>query len=113
VLASQAWAAAERLAERGIELAVAIVPWLRDLDGGWLAEIAGSGPLITLDNHYLEGGQGDAVLRAIAAHPEAPAVLRIGVESVPVCGDNDAVLRAHGLDADSIADRVQSTLATA
>ena len=49
------------------------------------------------------GGQGEAVLRALAAAaPEAAARTRlVGVDRVPECGTNDEVLRAHGLDAES------------
>jgi hypothetical protein len=57
---------------------------------------------------YLVGGQGDAVLAALAADaPEAAArVLKVGVTEVPKSGENSEVLRAHGLDAESSAARV-------
>jgi transketolase len=110
VMLSQAWAAADLLASDGIEYAVVALPWLRDIDGAWLAEIAGDRPIVCLDNHYVDGGQGDAVLRAIAEAGSAAPVVRVGVESVPECGENDAVLRAHGLDAASIANRVKAEL---
>ena len=110
VMLSQAWAAADLLASDGIEYAVVALPWLRDIDGDWLAEIAGDRPIVCLDNHYVDGGQGDAVLRAIAEARSAAPIVRVGVESVPECGENDAVLRAHGLDAASIANRVKAEL---
>jgi transketolase len=108
VMLSQAWAAAELLAGAGIEYGVLALPWLRDIDGEWLAELVGQGPLVSLDNHYVDGGQGDAILRALAQAGAAVPVTRLGVESVPLCGENHAVLRAHGLDAASIADRVKA-----
>jgi transketolase len=37
-------------------------------------------------------------------------VHRIGVTSVPKSGGNDEVLRAHGLDADGIVERVAPLL---
>jgi transketolase len=40
---------------------------------------------------------------------EAP-VHKLGVESVPACGTNDEVLRAHGLDAASLAEHVGARL---
>ena len=103
VMLSQAWAAAEELAGQGIEAGVVALPWLRSIDGDWLAGAVGEAPVICLDNHYVDGGQGDAVLRALADRPR-PAVTRLGVEAVPVCGDNPEVLRAHDLDAASIAE---------
>jgi transketolase len=104
VMLSQAWAAAEALAADGVDYAIAAVPWLRDIDGDWLAEVRGEAPIVSLDNHYLEGGQGDAVLRALADADSNAPTARFGVTSVPLCGDNEDVLRAQ-LDAASIADR--------
>jgi transketolase len=110
VMVSQTWAAAERLLARGIDFGVVALPWLRDVDGGWLAEIAAGRPLVCVDNHYTSGGQGDAVLSALAGRPDAGRVLKLGVEAVPLCGTNTEVLRAHRLDADSLAARVESAL---
>lgn len=105
VLVSQAWRACERLDGWGL----IALPWLRAVDGAWLAEVA-SGTIVCLDNHVLPGGQGEAVLHALAeAAPEAAARTRlIGVDRVPECGTNDEVLRAHGLDADGLVERVQA-----
>ena len=51
---SQAWAAAERLAEQGVDAGVVALPWLRGVDGEWLREVAGGAPVFCIDNHYLE-----------------------------------------------------------
>ena len=96
---SQAWLAAERL-----DFGVVALPWLRDVDGAWLHEVTGGAPLFTVDNHYLEGGQGDAVLAAVARLGQQ--VERLGVDRVPVSGTNEEVLREHRLDAESLAERV-------
>jgi transketolase len=108
VMLSQAYAAAERL-----DFTVVALPWLRGVDGDWLAELAGEGPVVTVDNHYVDGGQGDAVLRALAAVGAPNRVLRVGVERVPYGGTNDEVLRAHELDAEGLVGRVEAALATA
>ena len=53
--------------------------------------------IVVLDNHWVRGGQGDAVRAALPGeHVEV-----IGIDRVPECGSNDEVLRAHGLDAAS------------
>jgi transketolase len=103
-----AWRAADLLAEDGVEAGVVSMPWLRDVDGSWVAEVADGAPIVTLDNHYVTGGLGDGVLAALVADaPEAAARLhKIGVEEVPKSGENNEVLRAHRLDGDSIAERV-------
>jgi transketolase len=105
VMVGGAWGAADLLAREGVEAGVVSLPWLRDVDGAWLAEVAEDSPIFTLDNHYIVGGLGDAVLAALAAEaPEAAShVHKLGVEEVPKSGGNDEVLRAHRLDAESIA----------
>jgi transketolase len=110
VMLSQAVEAATILEDEGVAYGVVALPWLRDIDGAWLAQIAGEAPVVCLDNHYVDGGQGDAVLRALSEVGTPAPIMRLGVESVPVCGENDTVLRAHGLDAASIAERVKVEL---
>ena len=109
VMVAGAWRAADVLAEYGVEAGVVSMPWLRAVDGSWVAEVADGAPIVTLDNHYATGGLGDGVLAALAADaPEAAARLhKIGVDEVPKSGENNEVLRAHRLDGDSIAERVR------
>ena len=57
------------------------------------------GPGLLRGQPLLEGGQGDAVLAALAAAGASNRVHKLGVESVPECGTNDEVLGAHRLDA--------------
>jgi transketolase len=112
VMVGGAWGAAQLLAAEGVEAGIVSMPWLRDIDGAWLAEAAGGAPIVTLDNHYVSGGLGDGVLAALAAEaPDAAArVLKIGVEEVPKSGENNEVLAAHGLDAAGIAARARTAL---
>src|SRR5262249_3539950 len=115
VMVGGAWTAAELLAGDGIEAGVVSMPWLRGIDGAWLADVADGAPIVTLDNHYVSGGLGDGVLAALAADaPEAAArVHKIGVEEVPKSGENNEVLAAHGLDGAGIAARVKRLLPSA
>jgi transketolase len=101
VMASQAFSAAELLAGRGLQATVIELPWPRGIDAAWLAEAVGGAPVVTLDNHLVEGGLGAGVAEAIGA-----VAARLGVEGIPACGGNDEVLRAHALDAASVAERV-------
>jgi transketolase len=105
VMLSQAWMAAERLAGEGIDAGVVALPWLRNVDGAWLANAAGEAPVFCLDNHVVAGGQGDAVLAALSDSPSG-RVHRLGVRGIPVCGRDDEVLAAHGLDAGTVAEQV-------
>jgi transketolase len=110
VMVAAGWHTAELLGEDGVEAGLVALPWLRDVDGAWLAEVAGGAHIFTLDNHYVTGGQGDAVLAALAADaPDAAGrVHKIGVTEVPKSGGNDEVLRAHGLDAEGIRRQVEA-----
>jgi transketolase len=100
VLVAQAWAAAERLSELDVDAGVVALPWLRDVDGQWLSDVARGAAVFVLDNHYPVGGQGDAVLAA------GVPIHKFAVDEIPRCGTNDEVLRAHRLDAESVAERV-------
>jgi transketolase len=113
VMLGEAVKAAALLRERqGLSLAVVNLPWLNRVDAGWLAETVGGIPAIfTLDNHLIDGGQGDMLMRAIAEGSLGPKVARrLGVTGVPVCGQNHEVLRAHGLDAESLCAAVAASL---
>jgi transketolase len=101
VLLSQAWAAAEDAGD----VAVIALPWLRDVDGAWLAEVTGGAPILVVDNHVARGGQGDAVRAALDRSVDV-----LAVEGIPACGANDEVLRHHGLDAASITERLRALL---
>jgi transketolase len=84
---------------------VIALPWLRDVDGAWLEEVTAGAPVLVLDNHVARGGQGDAVRAALGRPVEG-----LAVEGIPACGTNDEVLRHHGLDAASIAERLRAML---
>src|SRR5207244_258395 len=101
------------LGERGISLKVVNLPWLNTVDTAWLHETVEGYPLVvTLDNHYVRGGQGEMVLSQVTrlGLPSPPRGLQLGVRAIPACGTNDEVLLHHGLDAASIADTIASAL---
>ncbi|MGE3910118.1 MAG: transketolase C-terminal domain-containing protein [Chloroflexota bacterium] len=113
VLLPQAVEAARLLQERGIGLKVVNLPWLNRIDSEWLRQTVDGYPLlVTLDNHYVWGGQGEYLLSQVSrlglASP--PRGVPLGVRSIPACGTNDEVLKYHGLDAASIADTIESSL---
>jgi len=114
VLLPEACRAAKILSEKhGIGLKVVNLPWLNRVDAGWLKEtVKDYSTVFTLDNHYLAGGQGGMITSRLAGLglPEAPRVRQFGVETIPVCGQNDEVLRAHRLDADSLAKDMLSVI---
>jgi transketolase len=115
VMLSQAWRAAALLREHHrFGLRVVNLPWLNLVDLDWLAAEAQPGrPVITLDDHYVTGGQGEMLAASLATLGLAgsPGVCRLGVTEVPRCGLNHEVLRAHRLDAESVAASILAAVA--
>jgi transketolase len=114
VMLSQAWRAADLLRERhGFGLRVVNFPWLNLVDDDWLAtEVQPSRPIITLDNHYVAGGQGEMLVARLGelGLGGSAGVLRLGVRGIPQCGQNHEVLRAHRLDAENLAQDILAVL---
>jgi transketolase len=105
-LLSNAWHAADELQRTaGLTTRLVNLPWLNRIDEPWLADVVGGRrTVVTLDNHYVRGGQGEMIAAAIArlALEPPPAVRPVGVTSLPECGTNDEVLEHHGLDVASL-----------
>jgi transketolase len=112
VMLNEGVKAARLLAERNLSLAVVNLPWLNRVDHAWLREIAGNRrSIFTLDNHYVEGGQGVMIAAACAQLGLGARVRCFGVEDIPVSGTNDEVLRFHRLDAASLAEAMAAAWA--
>jgi transketolase len=105
-LLANAFEAAEEIERSsGASIRLVNLPWLNKIDLRWLREVVGGRrSIVTLDNHYLKGGQGEMVASAIAEIGLEPSarVLRVGVTALPECGSNDEVLAHHKLDVASI-----------
>jgi transketolase len=83
---------------------------VKPIDGKELAkEIASTGGrLITVEDHWAEGGIGEAVLSALAQAGVAPAKLQlIAVREMPHSGQPDELLDAFGISARHIAEAVR------
>ena len=89
------------------------LPWLNNIDSDWLAEsVEGSRLVVTIDNHYLEGGQGERIknkLLSLGAGSGVKAV-SLGITGIAECGRNTEVLKAHKLDAQSISEMIYGAL---
>ena len=94
--------------ERGISLKVINLPWLNQVDSHWLkVAIAGCKKVYCLDNHYVIGGQGDAVARAVMQlEHKVVRVSCIGVKDIPPSGTNQEVVRKMCLDARAIVNAI-------
>ncbi len=108
---TEAWKAAQILAEDEISLAVINLPWLNRLDDSWLKSVVRKyRTIFTLDDHYLEQGQGAMIATHLAKLGLVTSLVMFGVEEIPACGSNQEVLEYHGLDAKSLAKKIQKNL---
>jgi transketolase len=111
-LLANAWHAAQEVERsRGISVRVINLPWLNYVDSEWLRDVIGATrAVVTLDNHYVRGGQGQMIAAAIAGLglEAAVTVSTIGVTELPECGTNDEILAHHGLDVSSLSDVIRT-----
>ncbi len=113
VMLHEALGAAESLAAREVSAHVVAMPWLNRVDAAWLAElVAPFGDVFVVEDHAPVGGLGDAVTRELASAGllDGRAVHVLGVEGWPAFGSPPEALRAHRLDAASLAERIGAAL---
>jgi len=109
----EALAAHAQLAARGVAIRVIDLYSVKPLDVAALAENvrATGGRLITVEDHYHEGGLGEAVITALAESGVAlSAVKRLAVDRVPHSGQENELLEAFGISAKHIAEAVDQLL---
>ncbi len=115
ILLSQAYNAAKILEQEDkLKLKVVNLPWLNVIDAHWLEKIvAGCKFIVTLDNHYLIGGQGDRIAVELAQLGLLSGVKfrKLGLDRIPQCGQNQEVLAFHRLDTASLVNEFR-TIAT-
>jgi transketolase len=66
------------------------------------------GKIIVVEDHWIEGGLGDAVLEAFAAEGALPRVVKLAVREMPGSGTPAELLAAAGIDAAHIVRAVKS-----
>ena len=96
--------AADTLAQEGISARVIDLYSVKPLDAE-AVRAAGreTGAILTVEDHWPEGGIGDAVLDALAAEQPHPVVVKLAVRDMPTSGTPAELLAAAGIDAAHIA----------
>jgi transketolase len=102
----EALAAADALAEDGIAARVVDLYSIKPLDRSTLlaAAEATQGRLVTVEDHWPQGGLGEAVLSAFADSEERPQVSLLAVRIMPSSGKPEELLAAAGIDAEHIVE---------
>ena len=100
----EALKAADELAGDGINARVIDLYSVKPIDAETLKRAArDTGALITVEDHWAEGGIGDAVLSALAEEQPHPVVVKLAVRDMPGSGKPTELLAAAGIDAKHIA----------
>jgi transketolase len=98
----EALEAAEALDAEEISARVIDVYSVKPIDAETLRSL--QMPIVTVEDHWPEGGLGEAVLSALADVEDAPRVTKLAVRDLPHSGKPDQLLNAAGIDAEHIAD---------
>ncbi len=107
----EALQAYEQLKSKGIAIRVIDLYCVKPIDGQALARetAATGGRLVTVEDHYPEGGIGETVISALALSGSAPsAVKQLAVTRVPHSGKADELVDAFGISARHIVEAVTS-----
>ena len=102
----EALKAAETLAKEGIEARVLDLYSIKPLDAETLRSL--TCPIVTVEDHWAEGGLGEAVLSALGDADDRPPVVRLAVREMPHSGKPAELLAEAGIDADGIAAAARS-----
>jgi transketolase len=95
--------AADELAGRGIAARVIDLYSVKPVDAGTLLKAAATTPaLITVEDHWHEGGIGETVAGVLAGAGASTPLTRLAVSERPGSGPPEALLAAAGIDAEHI-----------
>jgi transketolase len=104
----EALKSADTLAEEGISVRVIDAYSVKPVDAETLQAAAeATGRIVTVEDHWPEGGLGDAVLAALAETDEQVRVVKLAIGEMPRSGKPAELLAAYGIDADGIARAVR------
>jgi transketolase len=96
--------AADELAADGIQARVIDLYSVKPIDASTIRAAArDTGAILTVEDHWQEGGIGDAVLEVLAEEQPHPIVVKLAVREMPGSGKPEELLHAAGIDADCIA----------
>src|SRR3954470_16963336 len=106
--------AAEKLAEKDVHARVLDCYSIKPIDGDAVRAAAREcGAIVTVEDHWPEGGLGDAVLEALAEGDERAHVVKLAVREMPGSGSPEELLHEAGIDAEAIADAAKQLVGAA
>jgi transketolase len=102
----------EQLQQNGINVRVIDLYSVKPIDTKTLHEAAKETPiLIVVEDHWPEGGLGDAVLEAFAGQTQnLPRVIKLAVNNMPGSGTPEELIEAAGISAKTIVETVRKSV---
>jgi len=113
VTVHEALKAADALERDGVHARVLDLYSIKPIDAETLAAAAAeTAGIVVAEDHWAEGGLGDAVLAAMANEGLQTPVLALAVRELPGSGKPDELLHAAGIDAEAIAAAAAKVIGT-
>jgi len=102
----EALKAADALAQEGIRIRVIDAYSVKPIDQQTLSAAAreAGGKIVVVEDHYYDGGLGDAVLNAIG---DQAKVVKLAVKDTPQSGPPEALIDKYGISSRHIADAIK------
>jgi transketolase len=109
----EALKAYDQLKQQGLPIRVIDLFSVRPIDSETLVRAARetNNTLVTVEDHYVAGGLGDAVAEAVG--PEGARVIRLAVHEVPHSGKAEELLAQYKIDHQAIVDQIRALTAHA
>ncbi len=111
IMVSEAMAAAEELAAKGIEVGVVDIHTIKPIDEEILVEAAGVGPIVTAEEHSVIGGLGSAVAEVLVKKAPVKMAMVGQQDTFGESGKPDELKAKYGMTAADIVKAVESVLA--
>lgn len=110
VTVAEAMKACDLLAKEGVAIRVVDAYSVKPVDAQGLLKAATqtSNTLVVVEEHYSEGGLGDAVLNAVAN--KGVRVFKMAVQEIPRSGKPEELLERYGLSATCIVKKVEELI---
>ena len=103
----EALKAASKLAEEGIAIRILDAYSVKPIDGKAILKAAKEtgGRIVVVEDHYEQGGLGDAVLEVVG---NQASVIRLAVREIPRSGPPEVLMDKYGISSNHIVAAVKS-----
>ncbi len=104
--------AAEKLRQEGINVAVASMPFISNIDLDYLQNAAQKGPIVVIEEHSYRGGVGSAILESLAMNSIAANVSLVAADqnNLSLIGDQNYLRDQNGINVENILKKFKALL---